>query len=151
MTEKTSQVVDNPLIIIGDKIAPKPYLTALMQQLRTENSLLDAERQIKYVVCSDSAEIAVALMKNQDAVKMIFIGSGLMGNTMGAARMLSQKARIVIVVDPNIDPLGQDQDTYQRTQKTLEGLGVISVLAHKATEGFFEPLLNEYVLPDQAA
>ena len=151
MTEETSQAIDNPLVIIGDKIAPKPYLITLMQQLRVENSLLDSERQIKYAVCTDSVEIAVALKKHRDAVKMILIGSGLTGNAISVARMLSKKAHIVIVVDPNINPLGPDPATYQRTQTNLEELGVIIVLVQSATDDFFEPLVNDYILSGLAA
>ena len=151
MTEETSQATDNPLIIIGDKIAPKPYLIALMQQLRVENSLLPTERQIRYAVCTDNVEVAVALKKHLDAVKMVLIGPGLLGNAITVARMLASKNHIVIVVDPSINPLGPDPATYQRTQKNLEELGVIVVLAQSANDDFFEPLVNDYVLSGLAA
>ena len=72
----------NPLIIIGDKIQPKPYLVALMQQLRAVNALLEPDDRIKYAVCNDSSDVALALKKYLDSVKMILIGPGLRGNSV---------------------------------------------------------------------
>lgn len=150
MANATSRHSGNPLIIIGDKIQPKPYLVALMQQLRAENALLEADDRIKYAVCGDSTDVALALKKYLDSVKMILIGPGLRGNAITAARMLSQKAHIVIVVDPGINPLGPDPVSFQRVQKNLEDLDIIIVLATKATGEFFEPVVNDFVLSDLA-
>jgi len=142
----TSKNSGNPLIIIGDKIQPKPYLVALMQQLRAENALLDPEDRIKYAVCNDSSDVALALKKYLDSVKMILIGPGLRGNAITVARMLSKKAHIIIVVDPSINPLGADPASFQAIQRNLEDLDIIVVMAPRANEEFFEPLVNDYVL-----
>ena len=48
MSEDTGSNVGNPLIVIGDKIQPKPHLVALLQQLRTENNLLNAWKLIGF-------------------------------------------------------------------------------------------------------
>ena len=148
MSNAPSRHTGNPLIVIGDKIQPKPYLVALMQQLRSENALLDSEDRIKYAVCSDSSDVALALKKYHDSVKMILIGTGLRGNAITVARMLSKKAHIVIVVDPSINPLGHDPASFQAVQKNLEDLNIITVMAPKANEEFFEPVVNDYVLSD---
>jgi len=148
LSDATSQSSGNPLIVIGDKIQPKPYLISLMQQLRAENGMLDPEHQIKYAVCSDSTEVALALKKYLDSVKMVLVGPGLTGNAVTVARMLSKKAHIVMVIDPGINPLGSDPASFQQVQKNLEALDVIIVLAKNATDDFFEPVVNDYVLSD---
>jgi hypothetical protein len=144
----SNQSSGNPLIVIGDKIQPKPYLVALMQQLRSENSMLDPEHQIKYAVCGDSTEVALALKKYLDSVKMVLVGPGLTGNAVTVARMLSKKAHIVMVIDPSINPLGSDPTSFQQVQRNLEELDVIIVLAKNASDDFFEPVVNDYVLSD---
>ena len=146
MTEETPKAEGNPLIVIGDKIAPKAYLAAFMQGLRSENELLDPDQAVKYAVCSDSSEVAQALRRYLDTVKMILIGPGLHGNSVTVARMLSMKAHIVMVIDNQINPLAQDPATIMKTQKNLEELGVIIVMAKNATEGFFQPVVKDYVL-----
>lgn len=138
----------NPLIIIGDRIQSKPHLNALMQQLRSENALLDAERQIKYAVCADSTDVALALRRYLDAVRMILIGPGLRGNAITVARMLSKKAHIVMVIDPLANPLGNDPMTFQKVQRNLEDLGIVIVMAKNANGEFFEPLVEEFVLSE---
>ena len=151
MPEENGQAPENPLIVIGDKVEPKPYLIALMQDLREENKLLDSERAIKYAVCNDAADVALALKKHLDAVRMILIGPGLAGNAITVARMLSKKAHIVMVIDPRINPLGPDPATYKKVQKNLEDLDVILVPIQEATGEFFEPLVRDYVLSELAA
>jgi HD-like signal output (HDOD) protein len=136
----------NPLIVIGDKIQPKPHLVALLQQLRTENNLLSQEQSIKYAVCNDSTDVALALRKYLNSVKMILIGPGLGGNAVTVARMLSKKAKIVMVIDPKINPLGTSPTAIQQTHKNLEQLGVAIVMASKANADFFEPVVKDYVV-----
>jgi HD-like signal output (HDOD) protein len=148
LPDEVSTSNGSPLIVIGDQVRPKPYLIALMQQLRAENKLLDVEQQIRYAVCADSADVALALRKYLESVKMVLIGPGLVGNGVTVARMLSKKANIVMVVDPAINPLGTDPTSYQSIQKNLEDLGIILVTASKATAEFFEPLVTDYVLAD---
>ena len=146
MTTPTSAVKGNPLIVIGDVIGPQAHLIAFMENLRTENALLETEEAIKYAVCRDSTDVAVALRKHLDAVKMILLGPGLVGNNVTVARMLAKKAHIVMVVDPDRNPLGGSPEAYSETQKNLEELGVIIVLAKNASNDFFEPLVQDYVL-----
>lgn len=138
----------NPLIVIGDKIQRKPYLVALMRQLREENALLDESRRIKYAVCADSSDVALAMRSYQDAVRMVLIGPGLRGNAVTVARMLSRRAQIVMVVDPLVNPLGVDPAHHREVQKNLEDLGVIVVLARSATSDFFAPVVAEHVLSE---
>ena len=97
MADDTGQDGGNPLIVIGDKIQPTPHLVALLQQLRTENNMLNPEDRIQYAACNESSEVALALRKHLDSVKMILIGPGLAGNPIAMARMLSPKASIVMV------------------------------------------------------
>jgi len=136
----------NPLIIIGDTIEPKPYLIALLKELREENSLLEPAEQIRYAVCRDSTDVALALRRYSGAVKMILLGPGLRGNGVTVARMLSKKAHIVMVVDPGRNPLGSNPTSYANTQSNLEALGIIMVLASKAGQDFFAPIVSDYVL-----
>ena len=146
MSEETGSNVGNPLIVIGDKIQPKPHLVALLQQLRTENNLLNAADRIQYAVCNESSDVALALRKHLNSVKMILIGPGLEGNANTLARMLSKKAFIVIVVDPHINPLGTTPTNIQQNHKNLEQLGVVITAAQKADAAFFEPIVQDYVL-----
>ena len=146
MADGTGNEGGNPLIVIGDKIQPKPHLVALLQQLRAENNLLNPEDQIQYAVCSESSDVALALRKHLDAVKMILIGPGLEGNAITVARMLSKKAFIVMVIDPQVNPLGTNPTTIMQNHKNLEKLGVIVTMAQKATGEFFEPIVQDYVL-----
>ena len=145
MTETASRI-GNPLIILGDKIAPRPHLTAFVKGLKVENALLDTEQQVRYAVCSDSGEVATTLKKYQDDVKMVLIGPGLRGNGVTVARMLASKAHIVMVVDPAVNPLGDDPAQYAHVQANLEELDVILVLTKEADEAFYQPLIQEYIL-----
>ncbi|MEE3258904.1 MAG: HDOD domain-containing protein [Candidatus Latescibacterota bacterium] len=146
MTEDSGQDGGNPLIVIGDKIQPKHHLVALLQQLRAENNLLNAEDRIQYVVCNESFDVALALRKYLDSVKMILIGPGLEGNAITVARMFSRKAHIVMVIDPQINPLGTNPTNIQQNHKNLEHLGVIVTMIQKATGEFFKPIVQDYVL-----
>ena len=146
MADDTGQDGGNPLIVIGDKIQPTPHLVALLQQLRTENNMLNPEERIQYAVCNESSEVALALRKHLDSVKMILIGPGLTGNPIAMARMLSQKASIVMVVDPQINPLGTSPTSIIQNHKNLEKLGITITMANKATGEFFEPIVQDYVL-----
>jgi HD-like signal output (HDOD) protein len=146
LTADAPKDIGNPLIVIGDKIERKPYLAALLQELRVENALLDPEQRIKYAVCADSTDVALALRKYLDSVKMVMLGPGLIGKPVTVARMLSKKAHIVMVIDPQLNPLGGDPISHQQIQRNLEDLGVIIVYIHKATQEFFEPLIQDYVL-----
>jgi HD-like signal output (HDOD) protein len=146
LSNEESKAAGNPLIVIGDKIQPKPHLVALLQQLRTENNLLPEEQSIKYAVCNDSTDVALALRKYLSAVKMILIGPGLGGNSITVAHMLSKKAKIVMVVDPQVNPLGTSPTTIQQTHKNLEQLGVEIVMASKADGDYFEPIVKDYVI-----
>ncbi len=136
----------NPLIIIGDRIQPKPHLNALMRQLRSENALLAPEHRIKYAVCADSSDVAVALRRYLQAVRMILIGPGLRGNAVTVARMLSKKTHIVMVIDPQANPLGSDPISHQKMKKNLEEMGIVIVLAKNAGEEFFGPVVDDFVL-----
>lgn len=141
----------NPLIILGDKIAPKPHLTAFVKGLKVENALLDSDEQVRYAVCADSSEVATTLKRFIDNVKMVLIGPGLRGNGVTVARMLASRAHIVMVVDPNLNPLGQTPGEYAATQRNLEELDVILVLTKDASEDFYQPLIQEYVLSGMTA
>ena len=93
----------------------------------------------------------MTLKKYQDDVKMVLIGPGLVGKGETVARMLASKAHIVMVIDPGINPLADDPDTYKQVQSNLEELGVILTLAKDATEGFYEPLIRQYILSGVSA
>ena len=149
--EEAPRVAGNPLIVIGDKISPKQYLIALMQHLREENKLLEDAEALKYAVCVGSSDVAVALKKHQDDVKMVLIGPGLEGNGVTVARMLANKAKIVMVIDPEYNPLGPDPTTYREVQVNLEDFGIILVLASEATADFFQPVVRDYVISGLAA
>ena len=146
VSEEVAQVTGNPLIVLGDRIARKPHLTSFLENIRTENALLDSHEAVKYAICGDSSEVAITLKKHLDDVKMVLIGPGLTGNGVTVARMLATKAHIVMVIDPAINPLAPDPENYKTLQRNLEELGVILVLANDATESFYEPLIKEYVL-----
>ena len=122
-----------------------------MQELREENKLLEPDEALKYAVCMSSSDVAVALKKYQDDVKMVLIGPGMEGNGVTVARMLASKAKIVMVIDPAYNSLGPDPATYKEVQKNLEELGVVLTLATDASSEFFEPIVKDYVISDLAA
>ncbi|MBT6146220.1 MAG: HDOD domain-containing protein [Gemmatimonadetes bacterium] len=146
-----SQSSGNPLIILGDKIAPTPHLTAFVKDLKLENSLLDPGEQVKYAICSDTSEVATTLKKYQDDVKMVLIGPGLRGNGVTVARMLATKAHIVMIIDPRVNPLGDDPSSYAQVQANLEELKIILSLTKDADQAFFQPLIKDYVVAGMAA
>ena len=146
MTANSGQDSGNPLIVIGDQIQPKLHLISLLQHLRNANSYLAETEHIQYVVCSDSADVALALRKHLDAVRMILIGPNLEGNTLAMARMLSQEAFIVMVIDPQINPLGDTPNSIQQNHNNLQDLGIIVTMNQKATRDFFEPIVQDCVL-----
>ena len=145
-----AKVAGNPLIVLGDKIARKPHLTSFLENIRTENALLESDQAVKYAICNDSNEVAITLKKHLDDVKMVLIGPGLTGNGVTVARMLASKAHICMVIDPAVNPLAPDPENYKRLQGNLEELGVILVLVNEANESFYEPLIREYVLSGMA-
>jgi len=136
-------VAGNPLTL-GDKLAARPHLTSFVNGLKVENALLDADEQV--AVCADSGEVAKTLKEFIDDVKMVLIGPGLRGNGVTMARMLATRAHIVMVVDPNKNPLGASPGEYAATQRNLESLDVSLVLAKDADEAFYQPLIREYIL-----
>jgi len=144
-------VAGNPLIILGDKLAARPHLTSFVNGLKVENALLDANEQVRYAVCADSDEVARTLRKFIDDVKMVLIGPGLRGNGVTVARMLATRAHIVMVVDPNMNPLGASPGEYAATQRNLEELDIILVLAKDADEAFYQPLIQNYILSGLAS
>ena len=150
MTEE-AQPAGNPLIILGDRISATRHLTAFVKDLKQENSLLDPGEQVKYAICGDSSEVATTLKKYADDVKMVLIGPGLRGNGVTVARMLATKAHIVMIIDPRVNPLGDDPATYAQVQANLEELNVILSLTKDADEAFFQPLIKEYVISGMAA
>jgi HD-like signal output (HDOD) protein len=151
LSDGESQTGGNPIIIIGDKISPKPHLIAFMQTLRQENSSLPPDQALKYAVCADSTQVALTLRKHLDGVKMVLLGPGLEGNAVTVGRMLSKKAHIVLVVDPSINPLGNDPVALQAIQKNLESLGILVVYSNKATAEYFTPVVENYVLSGASA
>ena len=137
---------NNPLIVIGDKIEAKTHLVALLQLLRTENGLLPEEDQIQYAVCKDSTQVALALRRYLNTVKMILLGPDLIGNSITVARMLSKKAKIVVVIDPQKKPLSIDAEVALAIQKNLDELGVVVSTVSEATGHFFAPIVRDYVV-----
>ena len=146
MAEESGEVYGNPLIIIGDRIVPKPYLVSLMQELRAENKLLDPDKALRYAVCHTSKDVVLALNQYQDTVKMILIGPGMEGNSVTIARMLASKAKILMLIDPNQNPLGPDPVTYKLVLDNLQNLGVILALTKDATSEFFQPVIRDCII-----
>ena len=146
MSEDIAEGISNPLVIIGDQIAPKKHLVAFMQHLRRENDLLEEEAKIQYAVCRDSTDVATALKKHLDSVKMVLLGPGLEGKSATIARMLASKAQIIVVVNNKVNPLASDLQAIMKIEKNLMDLGVVVVDEQKATEELFEPLIQDYVL-----
>jgi HD-like signal output (HDOD) protein len=137
----------NPIVIIADKIERKPHLAAFLQTLRQENLTLSGEEAIKYAVCKNSPEIALALRKYRYSVKLIMIGPGLQGNAWTLARMLCKRVRVLLVLEPAAlaNPL------YQKIRSSLETLGIITAMSQNATEAFYKPLIREHVLSGTSA
>jgi HD-like signal output (HDOD) protein len=133
----------NPIVILADKVEPKPYLTAFLHNLRRENRVLPPEQAIKFALCRTSEGIALALRWHRENIRMILIGSGLQGNAWTVARMLCKRIGVALVVDAKTlgNPL------YHRIKDNLESLGVVAV-PHDATDAFFKPLTNDFVLSE---
>ena len=137
------KVAGNPLIVLGDKIARKPHLTSFLENIRTENAMLESEQAVKYAICNDSNEVAITLKKHLDDVKMVLIGPGLTGNGAHAGE---QSAHLHGHRPRRSTPSPRIRENYKRLQGNLEELGVILVLVNDANESFYEPLIREYVL-----
>lgn len=137
----------NPIVIIADKIERKSHLAAFLQTLRQENLTLSGDESIKYAVCKNSPEIALALRKYRYSVKLIMVGPGLQGNAWTLARMLCKRVRVVLVLEPAAlaNPL------YAKIRTSLETLGIITTMSQNATEAFFKPLIREHVLSSLGA
>ena len=114
MADDTGQDGGNPLIVIGDKIQPTPHLVALLRQLRTENNLLDTEDRIQNAVCNKSSEVALALRKHLDSVKMILIGPDLAGNPMAMANKATGEFFEPIVQDYLLSGVAPGEDEAPR-------------------------------------
>ena len=65
MTANSGQDSGNPLIVIGDQIQPKLHLISLLQHPRNANNYRAETERIQFVVCSDSADVALALRKHR--------------------------------------------------------------------------------------
>lgn len=122
-----------------------------METLRQENNALPPDQALKYAVCSDSTEVATTLRRFQDNVRMVLLGPGLTGNAVAVGRMLANKAHIVMVIDPAVNPLGPDPITLQSIQKNIESLGIIVVYINRATTDFFIPVVEKRVLSGMSA
>jgi len=139
----TAEIQDtNPLVVLADKIERKPHLVAFLQNLRQENKTLSPEEAIKYAVCKNSPEIALALRRYRENVRMIMIGPGLQGNVWTLARMLCKRVHVVMVLEPSVlhNPL------YAKIIENLQSLGIVISMVNSATEVFFKPLIKDYVL-----
>ena len=72
------------LIVLGDRLARKPHLTSFLQSLRQENNEPSKEREVTFAVCTDTNEVAVT-------------------------RVLARRSRIVMVIDPALNALGNTE------------------------------------------
>ena len=147
MPEETANAPGNPLIVMGDKIAPKPHLTAFLKDLRTENAMLD-RRGFDHV-CRVSGQQSSrpdpeeASRQRQDGLDRARPGRQRRNRGAHAGKQGAHRHGRGPIGQST---LGPDPETYTKIQHNLEELGVIIVLAKDATDSFYQPLIQEYVL-----
>lgn len=83
--------------MLGDRLARKPHLTSFLQSLRQENNELSKEREVTFAVCTDTNEVAVT-------------------------RVLARRSRIVMVIDPALNALG-NTEAQRALQERSRGSG----------------------------
>jgi HD-like signal output (HDOD) protein len=138
--------VGSALIIIGDRLEPKPYLRNLVSLIGQENSALSEESQVRYIVCQDYSSLAVALKKFRSRVRLILIGPGLDGRPDMIGRLVGGKIHTIMVVDPRERPLAEDETAANKLAENLRQLGNVLVHPGEATTEFFEPIVKQRVV-----
>ena len=98
MADDTGQDGGNPLIVIGDKIQPTPHLVALLQQLRTENNLLNPEDRIQYAVCIEKAVKDKSGMSHDEAVDEV-IGQDIFEDLVDVLSRLNISEHLWTLID----------------------------------------------------
>ncbi len=136
----------NPLILIGDRLSPRPHLSNLIQKVRKANRKLTQGREIEYVICTDYPSFARALKQHAENVRLILVGPGIDGKQDTLARLLGNGTPVILAIDPESRPLAETREEALRLLENLRDLGRIMVRADLATEEFYEPLVRKHVV-----
>lgn len=133
------------LVVIGDKVAPTPYLKSLVGLLRTENENLPDDRKVQYVICEDYSTLAIALKKFRERISLVLVGPGLDGKQDMIVRMIGREIKSVLVMDPRVH-LAENAELSKRLLANLIELGITVVLGSEAGDEFWEPIVRDNVI-----
>lgn len=147
-TEEIEIPQENPILLLGDEIDLKPHITFLVFSLKDRNNIIPPERQIQYIVCQSSIEVMMARREYGDRIRIILIGPELDGNHGSLARQLSSLTQVILVIDPEINPLHQDPIQARVSERDLEELGVCIIKADEIDETFYTPFIDEHLLSE---
>lgn len=141
----TAVASENALVVIGDRVAPTPYLQALVKLLRAENAKLPEDKQIQYVICQDYSTLAVALKKFRKRISLVLVGPGLDGKQDMIVRLIGREIKSVLVMGPR-QQLAETAELSKRLLLNLLELGIVVVLSTEASEEFWKPIVKENVM-----
>ncbi|MBZ0266596.1 HDOD domain-containing protein [bacterium] len=133
------------LVVIGDKVAPTPYLKSLVGLLRAENENLPDDRKVQYIICEDYSTLAIALKKFRERISLVMVGPGLDGKQDMVVRMIGREIKSVLIADPKIH-LAETAEQSKRLLANLLELGITVVLTSEATDAFWEPIVHDNVI-----
>jgi putative nucleotidyltransferase with HDIG domain len=141
----TAVRASNALVLLGDRVEPRPHLVHLFDVIRSENEPLPADKQIQYLVCHDYANLALALRKLRDRIRLVVIGPGLSGKQDMVIRLLGGSIRTILILDPK-RPLAESDEDTRRLLRNLRDLGCVVVPVGDATADFYRPLVKEHIV-----
>ncbi len=147
-TTQESEEQKNPILLLGDEIDLKPHITFLVFLLKDRNNFLPQEKQIQYVVCENSVDVMLARREYTDRIRVVLIGPKLQGNHGSLARQLSSLTQVILVIDPEINPLHKDPIQARVRERELEDIGVAIVKADKVDETYYAPFIDNHLLVD---
>lgn len=141
----TAVRTSNALVLLGDKLAPRPHLMQLFEVIRKENEPLPADKQIQYIVCEDYSSLALALRKHRELIRLVIVGPGLAGKQDMVVRLLGGSIRTILILDPK-RPLAETDEDTRRLLRNLRDLGCLVIPTEEATADFYRPLVKEHIV-----
>lgn len=135
----------NALVLLGDRVEPRPHLRNLVELIGKENAQLEPHKQVQYLVCPDYSSLALSLRRHRERIRLVLVGPGFQGKQDVIVRLLGSSIRTVLVLDPK-RPLAENPDQTRRLLRNLRELGCLVIPADEATTEFYVPLVRDYVV-----
>jgi putative nucleotidyltransferase with HDIG domain len=135
----------NALVLLGDRVEPRPYLRALVELIGKENAQLAMHKQVQYLVCPDYSSLALALRRHRERIRLVLVGPGFHGKQDVIVRLLGGSIRTVLVLDPKRS-LADSAEHTRRLLRNLRDLGCLVVPENEANAEFYQPLVRDHVV-----